>query len=93
MSTVEFTSGPMWVFGGFLFFTVWDHLLRQMIPLSARNTKVQSWKWKNTAVSLVHSTITGCWSLLCFYEYPKLGEDLIKTYTRSSHAKLCVFSW
>lgn len=85
MSADEYASGPVWVCGGFVFFTAWDHLLRQMIPLSARNTNVQSWKWKNTAVSLVHSIITGCWSLLCFYEHPKLGEDLIKIYTRSSH--------
>ncbi|KAK4297748.1 hypothetical protein Pmani_029866 [Petrolisthes manimaculis] len=48
-------------------------------------TTAQTWKWKNTAVSLTHSLITGPWSLYCFYEHPKLGEDLINTYTSSSH--------
>lgn len=78
-------SGPKWVLGGFLFFSVCNQLLRLAVPPTARATAAQSWKWKNTAVSLVHSLVTGPWSLYCFYEHPKLGEDLINTYTSSSH--------
>nr|XP_045583305.1 TLC domain-containing protein 2-like isoform X2 [Procambarus clarkii] len=83
--TEDVVSGPKWVLGGFVWTCVWNQVLRLLVPRSARTTGVQTWKWKNTGVSLTHSLITGPWSLYCFYEHPKLAEDLINTYTSSSH--------
>ncbi|XP_064092673.1 TLC domain-containing protein 2-like isoform X1 [Macrobrachium nipponense] len=85
MSSDETVSGPLWVLGGLAFFFVLNQLLRLVIPLSARNSAKQQWKWKNTSISLAHSVITGTWALFCIYEHPKLAEDLIDTYTPSSH--------
>lgn len=87
MSAAEaVVSGPRWVLGGFLFFSACNQLLRLAVPPSAATTgKNTAWKWKNTAVSLVHSLVTGTWSLYCFYEHPKLAEDLINAYSNSSH--------
>ncbi|GCB72676.1 TLC domain-containing protein 2 [Scyliorhinus torazame] len=51
-------------------------------PESAlRNT----WKWRNICTSMLHSVVTGIWSVLCFYIHPRMAEDLIDTHSPSSH--------
>ncbi|XP_059166039.1 TLC domain-containing protein 2-like [Physella acuta] len=49
----------------------------------ASNSK---WKWKNISVSFIHSIITSIWAVNCFLERPDMAEDLITTYTFSSHS-------
>ncbi|XP_013403669.1 TLC domain-containing protein 2 [Lingula anatina] len=51
------------------------------IPKSAQDTEFRRWRFKNITISLLHSALTGPWSLLCFYLQPKLAEDLISTYS------------
>ncbi|XP_076036418.1 TLC domain-containing protein 2-like [Oratosquilla oratoria] len=83
--SVQDVEGPVWVLLSLLIFYGTNQLLSLFIPKSARNTRKQAWKWTNTANSLIHSAITGIWSILCFYENPRMAEDLINTYTISSH--------
>lgn len=53
------------------------------IPESAcRN----AWKWRNIFTSLVHSSITAIWAVLCFFLHPQMAEDLIETHSVFSHA-------
>ncbi|KAI1894018.1 hypothetical protein AGOR_G00129670 [Albula goreensis] len=56
-------------------------------PESARRN---AWKWRNISTSLVHSLITGVWSVLCFYLHPQMAEDLIATHSVFSHALVSV---
>ncbi|XP_078278225.1 TLC domain-containing protein 2 isoform X2 [Rhinoraja longicauda] len=51
-----------------------------------RNT----WKWRNICTSLVHSVVTAAWALLCFYLHPRMAQDLIGTYSTSSHCLVSV---
>ncbi|XP_019616729.1 PREDICTED: TLC domain-containing protein 2-like [Branchiostoma belcheri] len=55
--------------------------LRLPMPRSVRNP----WKWTNTFVSLVHSSLTGLGALLCFYLAPDMTKDLITPVTMPSH--------
>ncbi|XP_067864315.1 TLC domain-containing protein 2 [Heptranchias perlo] len=48
------------------------------------------WKWRNTSTSVVHSVVTGIWAVLCFYLHPRMAEDLIVTYSPSSHGLVSV---
>ncbi|KAK6192485.1 hypothetical protein SNE40_003942 [Patella caerulea] len=48
------------------------------------------WRWKNITVSLCHALLISGWAVLCFYQSPKLAEDLISTYTVSSHSLVSV---
>lgn len=54
----------------------------KLTPKSAEN---QPWRWKNIAVSFVHSVMSGFGAVLCFMSEPKMAEDLIQTYTTSAH--------
>ncbi|XP_061189669.1 TLC domain-containing protein 2-like [Saccostrea echinata] len=77
--TVVFLS-----FVGFYVLSVFAELL---LPKAAEKN---AWKWKNISTSLVHSVITGFWSCLCFYDNPKLAEDMIKTHTVLAHTLISV---
>ena len=44
-----------------------------------------SWKWRNIATSLVHSTITAVWSPLGFYLHPEMLADVAFAFNRSTH--------
>ncbi|XP_051891838.1 TLC domain-containing protein 2 [Pristis pectinata] len=48
------------------------------------------WKWENIATSMVHSVVTGIWAVLCFYLHPRMAQDLIGTYSQSSHSLVSV---
>ncbi|KAK3084464.1 hypothetical protein FSP39_013949 [Pinctada imbricata] len=56
-------------------------------PHTAKNC---IWKWKNISISFVHSCLSGIWSCYCFYDLPKLAEDMIKTHSVLSHTLISV---
>lgn len=64
----------------------WAAGLLPMPESALRNT----WKWRNICTSLVHSVVTGVWALLCFYLHPRMAQDLIGTYSLSSHCLVSV---
>jgi len=71
---------------GVLVFSFTNYLTRFIVPASACKTVQQKWKWKNVATSLIHSFITGVWAPLLFYQNPEMSNDLIRTFTPSTHA-------
>ncbi|KAF4528449.1 hypothetical protein B566_EDAN015851 [Ephemera danica] len=91
-STVNGTNyGYFYASASCISFTMCNLLiLRRLVPSCAKQTSGQNWKWRNTANSLIHSIISGIWSLYCFWETPVIREDLINKYTASSH---CVMSF
>ncbi|KAL8619079.1 hypothetical protein ACOMHN_019351 [Nucella lapillus] len=54
----------------------------KLCPRVAENA---SWRWKNITISFLHACISGPWALLCFWETPKMGEDMISTYSTFSY--------
>lgn len=49
------------------------------------SNKRQAWLWRNTFCSLVHSTLSSVWTLVCYFDEPNLLHDMINT---SSHIAL-----
>ena len=74
---------------GVVVFTLVNWLTGSMVPASACKTEQQRWKWRNVATSLVHSTVTAVWTPVAFYQAPEMRDDLIKTFTFSSHSLVC----
>jgi len=74
---------------GTVTFAVVNSLTGLIVPEVACQTRQQKWKWRNVATSLVHSLITGVWAPLSFYQAPEMQDDLIRTFTFSSHALVC----
>jgi len=74
---------------GMLVFTLVNWLTGSVVPSSACQTEQQKWKWRNVATSLVHSTVTAVWTPVAFYQAPEMRDDLIKTFTSSSHTLVC----
>merc|ERR1711997_91487 len=70
---------------GFLTFTTVNYLTKFVIPAKACHNPQQRWKWRNVATSFLHSLITGIWAPICFYQAPEMQDDLIRTFTYSSH--------
>lgn len=70
---------------GFLTFSTVNFLSKYVVPLQASQSKQQKWKWRNVATSFVHSLVTGIWAPICFYQAPEMRDDLIRTFTYSSH--------
>jgi hypothetical protein len=77
------------VFLGVATFCLVNRLTGLLVPDMARQTRQQSWKWRNVATSLVHSLITGIWAPLAFYQAPDMQDDLIRKFTYSSHMLVC----
>ncbi|KAM8835567.1 TLC domain-containing protein 2-like isoform 1-T10 [Synchiropus picturatus] len=50
----------------------------------------KSWKWRNISTSLVHSSLTGAWTLLCFYLEPHMLENLITSCSLHSQSLVAV---
>jgi len=90
VDTEEANYGPVWSLLSVGFFGITNLLLKPLTPLSARNNRTQTWKWRNTANSMLHSTITGIWALLCFYWEPRMAKDLISTYSASAHTLVSI---
>lgn len=78
---------PYWgyIAGGFFFFTVVHYLTGFAVPAAAGSTRKAQWKWRNVATSLVHSTITGLWAVVAFYQDPSMCDDMIYAFTHSAH--------
>jgi len=89
-SEEDVNYGPLWTAISFCFFALTHFLLKLTTPSSALNTTSQTWKWRNTANSLIHSMLTGIWALLSFYWHPQMTKDLIGTYSTSSHLLVSV---
>jgi len=70
---------------GFVTFTTVNYLTKYLLPSQASQSVQQKWKWRNVATSFVHSLITGVWAPICFYQAPEMRDDLIRTFTYSSH--------
>ena len=70
-------------------FTLVNWLTGSVVPSSACQTEQQKWKWRNVATSLVHSTVITVWTPVAFYQAPEMRDDLIKTFTSSSHTLVC----
>lgn len=87
---LEKNYAPVWSLLSLAVFGVTNLLLRPLTPDSARENAAQTWKWRNTANSMLHSALTGVWALVCFYENPRMAEDLIGTYNTSSHLLVAV---
>lgn len=90
VSEEDVNYGPLWTGLSFGFFALTHLFLKLKTPASALNTPSQTWKWRNTANSLIHSTLTGIWALLSFYWHPEMTKDLIGTYSTSSHLLVSV---
>ncbi|KAM9788522.1 TLC domain-containing protein 2-like [Neosynchiropus ocellatus] len=50
----------------------------------------KSWKWRNIGTSLLHSSLTGAWTVLCFYLEPHLLENLITSCSLLSQCLVAV---
>ncbi|KAE8287354.1 TLC domain-containing protein 2 [Larimichthys crocea] len=50
----------------------------------------KAWKWRNIITSLVHSSLTGAWAVLCLYHQPHMLEDLISSHSLFSHRLVAV---
>merc|ERR1712183_124964 len=74
---------------GTVTFAVVNSLTGLIVPEVACQTRQQKWKWRNVATSLVHSLVTGVWAPLSFYQAPEMQDDLIRSFTFSSHALVC----
>lgn len=74
---------------GVAVFTMVNWLTDIVVPPSACKTAQQRWKWRNVATSLVHSAVTAVWTPLAFYQAPEMRNDLIKTFSFSSHTLVC----
>merc|ERR1719228_2187718 len=74
---------------GSVTFAVVNSLTGLIVPEVACQTRQQKWKWRNVATSLVHSLVTGVWAPLSFYQAPEMQDDLIRSFTFSSHALVC----
>jgi len=81
----EFNPYFAYVGGGIFFFTVVNYLTRYTMPASSAGSFQASWKWRNIATSLVHSTITAVWSPLGFYLHPEMLADVAFAFNRSTH--------
>ncbi|KAK7791062.1 hypothetical protein R5R35_007153 [Gryllus longicercus] len=79
-----------WGSSSTLVFFALNFMLRYLTPQSASEDVHQRWKWRNTANSLLHSTISGIWSFLCVWQIPEMRQDLISEYAYSAHAALSV---
>ncbi|XP_048746766.1 TLC domain-containing protein 2-like [Ostrea edulis] len=79
--------GLTMVFISLVGFYVLSVFAEVLIPRAAEN---HAWKWKNISTSLVHSIISGLWSCICFYDNPKLAEDMIQTHTVLAHTLISV---
>lgn len=92
MASVESeTNGPLWSTVGVGIFALSHLLLRPLTPTSVlKSGPHTTWKWRNICNSLVHSTLTGIWSMLSFYWHPKMAEDLIGTHSTSSYVLVSV---
>lgn len=56
-------NGIFWIIKSFAFFGLTNHFLRWFLPPSIAASDKHSWRWRNTANSMVHALITGVWSL------------------------------
>ncbi|XP_034251615.1 TLC domain-containing protein 2-like [Thrips palmi] len=74
----------LWVFYSFVSFCCTNYCLGFFVPSNASNTPHQVWRWKNIASSLVHSSITGIWSVICFLQIPEMQNDLINEFAVSA---------
>ncbi|XP_062868295.1 TLC domain-containing protein 1 [Trichomycterus rosablanca] len=41
----------------------------------------KKWKWENLSVSLVHSLLTGTWSIFCVFQYPVMVYEIRSAFT------------
>ncbi|KAM9846427.1 TLC domain-containing protein 2-like [Aulostomus maculatus] len=48
------------------------------------------WRWRNISTSLAHSSLTGAWTVLCFYLQPQMVEDLISSHSSLSQSLVAV---
>jgi len=74
---------------GVLVFTLVNWLTSNLVPAIACQTAQQKWKWRNVATSLVHSAVTAVWVVISFCKAPEMKNDLVRTFTLSSHALVC----
>ncbi|XP_076435044.1 TLC domain-containing protein 2-like [Babylonia areolata] len=68
-------------FSAFLFYMA-SILATKVCPRTAAHS---SWRWKNITISFLHACISGPWALSCFWETPKMVEDMISTYSSFSY--------
>ena len=61
---LEKNYAPVWSLLSLAVFGVTNLLLRPLTPDSARENAAQTWKWRNTANSMLHSALTGVWALV-----------------------------
>ncbi|XP_041657343.1 TLC domain-containing protein 2-like [Cheilinus undulatus] len=50
----------------------------------------KKWKWRNTWISLTHSSLTGAWAVLSLYHQPHMLKDLISCHSLFSHSLVAV---
>lgn len=74
----------------FIFFRVLSAISANWVKKKSTSAFLPSeklrWKWKNIFVSFIHANITGICCLVCFYQTPKLAEDVISIYTTFSYS-------
>ncbi|XP_035523145.1 TLC domain-containing protein 2-like [Morone saxatilis] len=65
------------------------NLIVRFLP-APQTARKKAWKWRNTSTSLVHSSLTGAWAVLCLYHQPQMLEDVISSCSTFSHSLVSV---
>ncbi|XP_055330376.1 TLC domain-containing protein 2-like isoform X2 [Paramacrobiotus metropolitanus] len=79
-----------WILNGFLGFALVNNIVKRIQPESVRASEKTSWRWCNTATSLVHGTVSGIWCLTCAWLTPEIIADLVQPYSSFSQAAVAV---
>ncbi|XP_019908845.1 TLC domain-containing protein 1 [Esox lucius] len=76
-----------------LMFRVAHRLLQQLpVPKVVAVDDFRSWKWRNLAVSLVHSLLTGTWAVTCVIMWPEMATNIHSFYTAPAYMLICISS-
>ncbi|KAL0973197.1 hypothetical protein UPYG_G00200180 [Umbra pygmaea] len=76
-----------------LMFRVADRLLQKLpVPKVVAVDDFRSWKWRNLAVSLVHSLLTGTWAVSCVIIWPEMATNIPSFYTAPAYILICISS-
>ncbi|XP_041664176.1 TLC domain-containing protein 1 [Cheilinus undulatus] len=74
-----------------LLFRVVHRLLQRLpVPKVVKQNELHEWKWRNLAVSMVHSLLTGTWALTCVLVWPETLSNIHSYHTPLSYLLVCV---
>ncbi|XP_008295368.1 TLC domain-containing protein 1 [Stegastes partitus] len=82
--------GPSVLVFSLLFRVVHQLLQKLPVPKVVRQDEFRFWKWKNLSISMVHSLLTGTWTLICAVVWPETLTNLYSYHCPSSYLLVCV---